>query len=295
MKILILGATGTIGHQLAEEIAQGAAHVQLRLTSRRTEGVVRLKRDFPDAEICKTDLLDLTSLKSAVTGTDKIMVVNPDLIDETRACSNLAEAVGLAGDVTHVLRLLTYPPGLTPADIKPDARDIPIGFNQGISARQALDASDMPLTYVNVISSFMTNLLWSAELIRTRQKFVMPCPQAQTWIHPADIAQVCARILVDNPASHIGNTYELSGVELISYDDIADMLTSELGISIEYSDDEALLREMFGEDYDLSMKYFECERDYYAAVQATNAVEQFTGRQPYSMRKWISDNAGRFR
>ena len=78
MKILILGATGTIGHQLAEEIAQGAAHVQLRLTSRRTEGVVRLKRNFPDAEICKTDLLDLTSLKSAVTGTDKIMVVNPD-------------------------------------------------------------------------------------------------------------------------------------------------------------------------------------------------------------------------
>ena len=295
MKILILGATGTIGHQLAGEIVQGAAHVQLRLTSRRTEGVVRLKRDFPDAEICKTDLLDLASLKSAVTGTDKIMVVNPDLIDETRACSNLAGAVGLAGGVTHVLRLLTYPPGLTPADIKPDARDIPIGFNQGINARQALDASDIPLTYVNVISSFMTNLLWSAGLVRTRQKFVMPCPQVQTWIHPADIAHVCAGILVDNPASHIGKTYELSGVELISYDDIAAMLTSELGISIEYSDDEALLREMFGEDYDLSMKYFECERDYYANVQATNVVEQFSGRQPYPMRKWIRDNAGRFR
>ncbi len=295
MKILILGATGTIGHQLAEEIVQGVPQIQLRLTSRRNDGVTQLEREFPDAEICKTDFLDPASLEPAIRGVDKIMVVNPDAIDENRACTNLVEAIGTAGGVTHVLRLLTYPPGLTPADIKPEARAIPIGFNQGIAAREMLDSSDIPLTYVNVISSFMTNLLWSAELIRTRQKFVMPCPQVQTWIHPADIAHVCAGILVDNPASHIGKTYELSGVELISYDDIAAMLTRELGISIEYSDDEALLREMFGEDYDLSMKYFECERDYYAAVRATNAVEQFTGRQPYSMRKWIRDNAGRFR
>lgn len=295
MKILILGATGTIGHQLAEEIAQGAPQIQLRLTSRRNEGVTQLGREFHDVEICKTDLLDLTSLKSAVTGTDKIMVVNPDLIDEARACSNLVEAVGLTGGVKHILRLLTCPPGLTRADISPEVRDIPIGFNQGIAARAVLDASDMPLTYVNVISSFMTNLLWSAELIRTRQKFVMPCPQTQTWLHPVDIAQVCARILADDPYRHTGNTYKLSGVELISYDDIADMLTRELDTSIEYSDDDALLKEMFGDEYELSTNYFAFERDYYANVQATDAVERFLGRQPYPMRKWIRDNAGRFR
>ena len=194
-----------------------------------------------------------------------------------------------------MLRLLTYPPDLTPADIKPEARAIPIGFNQGIAAREVLDSSDIPLTYVNVVSSFMTNLLWSAELIRSRRKFVMPCPQTQTWIHPVDIAQVCARILADDPCLHTGNTYELSGVELISYDDIAGMLTRELGISIEYSDDEALLKEMFGHEYELSTNYFEFERDYYANVQATDVVERFLGRQPYPMRKWIRDNAGRFR
>ena len=295
MKILILGATGTIGHHLAEELVSVAPQIQLRLTSRRDEGVARLKREFPNAEICKTDFLDLTSLKSAIEGINKIMVVNPDLIDEKRACSNLVEAVGLAGGVTHVLRLLTYPPGLTAADIKPEARAIPIGFNQGITARQALDASDIPVTYVNVISSFMTNLLWSADLIRAKQRFVMPCPQTQTWIHPADIAKVCARILADDPCLHTGNTYELSGVELISYDDIADMLTHELGVSIEHSDDEALLKEMFGDEYELSTNYFEFERDYYANVQATDIIERFLGRQPYPMRKWMHKNADRFR
>ena len=295
MKILILGATGTIAHQLAEEIALGAPQVQLRLTSRRSDGVRQLEREFPGAEVCRTDYLDQASLESAIRGVNKIMVINPDLIDENKACSNLVEAIGRAGGVVHVLRLLTYPPGLTPADIAPAARAIPIGFNQGISARQVLDASDMPLTYVNVLSSFMTNLLWSADLVRTRQKFVMPCPQAQTWLHPTDIAQVCARILADDPVLHSGRTYELSGVELISYDDIAGMLTRELAVSIEYSDDEALLRELFGEDYGLSMKYFEFERDYYANVRANDIVEQFLGRQPYSMRKWIRDNAGRFR
>ena len=295
MKILILGATGTVGHQLAEEIAQGAPQIQLRLTSRRDDGVTQLEQEFPDAEICKTDYLDPASLESAIRGVTKIMVVNPDSIDENRACANLVEAIGLAGGVTHVLRLLTYPPGLTPADIKPEARAIPIGFNQGITARQALDSSDIPLTYVNVVSSFMTNLLWSADLIRTRQKFVMPCPQTQTWLDPADIAQVCARILMDDPDLHSGKTYVLSGVELISYDDIADMLTRELGISIEYSDDEALLKEMFGHEYELSTNYFEFERDYYANVQATDVVERFLGRQPYPMRQWIHENAGRFR
>ena len=295
MKILILGATGTIAHQLAEEIALGAPQVQLRLTSRRTDGVRQLEREFPGAEVCRTDYLDQASLESAIRGVNKIMVINPDLIDENKACSNLVEATGRAGGVAHVLRLLTYPPNLKPADIAPAARAIPIGFNQGISARQVLDASDIPLTYVNVLSSFMTNLLWSADLVRTRHKFVMPCPQAQTWLHPSDIAQVCARILADDPVLHSGRTYELSGVELISYDDIADMLTRELAVSIEYSDDEALLRELFGEDYGLSMKYFEFERDYYANVRANDVVEQFLGRQPYSMRKWIRENAGRFR
>lgn len=295
MKILIFGATGTIGHQLAEEIAQRAPQIQLRLTSRRNEGVEQLEREFPDAEICKTDFLDRASLEAAIRGVNKIMVVNPDAIDENRACSNLVEAIGAAGGVAHVLRLLTYPPGLTKADIKPEARAIPIGFNQGIAAREVLDSSDMPLTYVNVISSFMTNLLWSAELIRARRKFVMPCPQTQTWLHPVDIAQVCAGILVDDPCLHTGNTYELSGVEMISYDDIADMLTKELGISIEHSDDEALLKEMFGDEYELSTNYFEIERDYYADVQATDIVERFSGRQPYPMRQWIHENAGRFR
>lgn len=295
MKILILGATGTIGHQLAEEIARGTPQIQLRLTSRRDDGVTQLEREFPDAEIRKTDFLDPASLESAIRGVDKIMVINPDGIDENRACIILVEAIGRVGGVTHVLRLLTYPPGLTKADIKPEARAIPIGFNQGIAAREVLDSSDMPLTYVNVISSFMTNLLWSAGLIRSRRKFVMPCPQRQAWLHPVDIAQVCARILADDPGLHTGNTYELSGVELISYDDIADMLTNELDISVEYSDDEALLKEMFGDEYELSTNYFEIERDYYADVRVTDMVERFLGRQPYPMRQWIHENAGRFR
>ena len=295
MKILILGATGTIAHRLAEEIALLAPQVQLRLTSSRSDGVRQLEREFPAAEVCRTDYLDQVSLESALRGVNKIMVINPDLIDENKACSNLVEATGRAGGVVHVLRLLTYPPKLMPAHITPDARAIPIGFNQGITARQVLDASDMPLTYVNVLSSFMTNLLWSAELVSTKRKFVMPCPQTQTWLHPADIAQVCARILVDDPVLHSGQTYELSGVELLSYDDIAGMLTDELGISIEYSDNEALLRELFGEGYGLYMKYFEYERDYYANVRANDTIEQFLGRQPYCMRKWMRENTGRFR
>ena len=101
--------------------------------------------------------------------------------------------------------------------------------------------------------------------------------------------------MAEEPGQHIGKSYELSGVELISYEDIADMLTHVLGIPIEHSDDEALLREMFGVDYTLSTKFFEFEKDYYANVQATDTVEQFLGRQPYSMRKWIRENTGKFR
>ena len=111
MKILILGATGTIGRQLAEEIAQSAPQIQLRLTSRRNEGVKQLEREFPDAEICKTDFLDPVSLEAAIRGVDKIMVINPDSIDENRACTSLVGAIGPAGGVNACATAVDLSPG----------------------------------------------------------------------------------------------------------------------------------------------------------------------------------------
>ena len=295
MRILILGATGTINNLVAHEIVSMNPDTELRLTSTRAEGAAQLQREFPHAEVCLANYDDHASLINALSAIDKVMVVNPDMIDEAKASSALVTAINAVGGIEQVVRLVTHPPGLELGDLKPEEQGIPIGFIQVLIARRVLDASTLPLTYINVISAFMTNLSWSAEVIRDEKKFVMPVPQVQTWIHPADVATFCAKIILDKSDKHIGSTYQLSGSETWSFVEIAEMLMKQLGTRITYSDDKESINQVLGDDSEIFVKYFEIEKQYYSHVHPESSIEALLGRVPYSMQDWIRENDQQFR
>ena len=292
--ILILGATGTIANLAAHELLSAGPDLRLRLTSHRTAGVAELERAFPDQEVLQVNYEDIDSLVRALSGSDKALVIYPDFIDEKQCCDALATAVSAAGGLEHLVRLLTYPPGLDFDDLSPAEREIPIGFVQGLLARRALTARGLPITLVNILSVFMSNLLWSAETIREENELVLPVLQDLTWIHPANVAALCARILMQGPVGQLDKTYDVIGVETLSQIDVARLLARNLGRPIRYSDDSKLVHKVFGDDAGLFLKYFEFERARYADVSGYQPIDALLDGPPRTMQDWISENITRF-
>jgi uncharacterized protein YbjT (DUF2867 family) len=293
MKISVVGATGTIGTELADTIS-GTQGVELRLITSRPESVAGLQAMYPKAEVIVADLLLVESLTDAFKASDRVMLVTPDLVDETQACLNIAAAIKLVGGVDRLVKLVTFPPGMTRDDVKPEDREFAIGYNQGLIALDVLQAQGLPVVYLNVVSTFVSNILWCARQISEQGKFVMPSPQTSTWIHPRDVAESCAALLLDKAPIDPGTVFHVSGDEMLSFDDIADTLSSVLGSPVSHSDSSELLEEMFGDNCDLFVRYFESEERYYAGVQPTDTLHQLTGRQPRSLAQWVSENRSSF-
>jgi uncharacterized protein YbjT (DUF2867 family) len=293
MKISVVGATGTIGTELADTLS-GTQGVELCLTTSRPESVAGLEAAYPTAEVVVADLFSEESLTDVVKASDRVMLITPDLSNETQACLNISAAIEMAGGLERLVKLVTFPPGMTRDNVRPEDRGFDIGYNQGLIALDVLQRQALPVVYLNVVSTFMSNVLWCARQISEQGKFVMPSPQASTWIHPRDVAESGAALLLDKAPIAPGIVFHVSGGEMLSFDDIADTLSKELGFPVSHSDHKELLKQMFGDNCDLFVRYFESEERYYAGVQPTDTLHQLTGRQPRSLAQWVSENRSSF-
>jgi NAD(P)H dehydrogenase (quinone) len=293
MKISVVGATGTIGTELADTLSKTQG-IELRLTTSRPESVADLEAEHPTAEVIVADIFSVESLTEVIKASDRVMLITPDLSDENQACLNISAAAESAGGLERLVKLVTFPPGMARDDVRPEDRGFAIGYNQGLIAMDVLQRQALPVVYLNVISTFMSNILWCARQISEQSRFVMPSPQVSTWIHPRDVAESCAALLLDKAPIDPGAVFHVSGGEMLSFDDIADTLSKVLGFPVSYSDSNELLEEMFGEDSDLFVRYFESEERYYAGVLPTDTFRQLTGRQPRSLAQWISENRSFF-
>ena len=289
MKILVIGASGTIGTQLAD-ILKDVQGIEMRLATSRPDAVGELEQSYRPAEAVYADLHSVESLTNAIRGVDRVMLITPDLIDEAEVCANVVEAIQVVGCVERLVKLLTFPPGMRPADVRPEDRDMRIGYNQGLVAREVLQRHDLPVVYVNIVSTFMSNILWSARQISEQGKFVMPCPQVSTWVHPRDVAESCAALLLDKEPIAAGTVYDVSGEERLSFDDIALALSEELGFPVAHSSSDGLLHEMFGQDCDLFVRFFESEERYYAEVGTTYTYRRLTGQDSRTLSQWVAEN-----
>lgn len=81
---------------------------------------------------------------------------------------------------------------------------------------------------------YMQNLLRAAEAVRTKGLISAPMGESKIpLVDTRDVGEVAAMILRD-PAAHVGKEYALTGPEAVSYDDVAEALTSVAGRPVKY-------------------------------------------------------------
>ena len=280
--ILVLGATGTTGGEVARQLV--AAGHRPRLLVRNP---ARAREFEGRAEIVAGDLERPDSLRAALQGVRHLYLVSTGV----RLAEVEARAVDAAREagVEHVVKLSVM-----------GADEPAIDFARWHAASERhLMASGLQWTMLRP-GSFMANSLAWAETIRTQGAFYQPTGEGR-WaaIDPVDIGAVAVRALTE--PGHAGRAYPLTGPESLPAAGYAEVLARVLGRPVRFVDvpPEAARESMLGSG--MPPAYVDALLDLLAAMKAghtdavAGTVPELLGRPAGTFDEWARRNAAAFR
>jgi len=199
VKVLVTGATGTVGGELVRVLAQGGTGVRA-LTRRQPEA-----GKFPaGVEIVLGDLSDPPSVRKALEGADKLFLLNGNVADElTQALT----AYGLAkrAGIRHVTYLSVYR-----ADQFPEVPH----FGGKAVVEQVIRQGGVPFTILRP-GYFMQNDSRLKPLLTGPGIYPVPiADEGMAVVDVRDIAQAAAVSLIEG--GHEGTTYDLVSSEMLT-------------------------------------------------------------------------------
>ncbi len=219
--ILITGATGNVGRELVKLMARREAPIRVLVRDRsRAESIA-----YPGVGIVEGDLSKPETLESALTGIHKVFLLCPSGKNMVELEAALIAAADKAPDVEHVVKLSALGA----------AADSPARFLRAhAEAERILAQTDLPFTILRP-NHFMQNFLNYRQPIIHRGEFYAPMGDGRiSIVDTRDIAAVAAEVLTHN--GHQGKTYIITGPESLTFAEMAERLSFEVGKPIAYVD-----------------------------------------------------------
>jgi uncharacterized protein YbjT (DUF2867 family) len=282
--ILLTGVTGKIGGETAKQlVAKGAS---LRALVRDEAKAADLKA--AGVELIVGDISDADTVRKAMDGVEKAFLLLPNG-EQQLAWEKQFTDLAVAAGVRHLVKMSSM-------EAVADA-ETPIPQAHWAS-EEYIRASGLDWTIVKP-NFFMQNLLASAGSIKAQRKFFLPMGEGTTGMADAgDIGAVCAEVLTGD--GHAGQSYEITGPEVVSFYDVADRFSEVLGEKVEYV---AIPMEQFREKMtgilvpwhlnavcELFREIAEIGLDH-----TTSTFKELIGREPISVRQFIEENAAAFK
>ncbi|EYD76875.1 hypothetical protein Rumeso_01525 [Rubellimicrobium mesophilum DSM 19309] len=276
-RILVLGATGTVGAPLvAELVARGE---RVRAASRRATEV-------PGAEAVRFDHFDPSTHEAAFEGVDRAYVLMPsghlNVVETLGPIMDLAARKGVKVVFQSVFGV---------------EADDSIPYRQ---VELRLERSGVPFVILRP-NWFMDNFhTYWGESIRRQGVVAVPAAEGRTsFIDARDIALAAAAALTSDRFD--GRAFNLTGPEALSHHEAAAVLSAALGRTVTYRpvDDETFVGIMtqagVPEDYArfLAAIYYPVREGWASAV--TGAVAELTGQEPRDLRAYARDHAAKLK
>lgn len=216
--IVLTGATGTVGSQVAEQLSKSGA--KFRVVARNPE---KAKKD-PNIEVVKGAFDDKASLEAAFKGATKAFFLTNSVPESVQWNTNLVEAAKNAG-VKHAVRL----------SVQGSNKGSPVKLAQWhAQADEQLKNAGFTWTILQP-TYFMQNFLGSAATIKKDGALYGAAKEGKiAAIHAHDIAAVAVKALTED--THAGKTYLLTGNEPLSHAEFAARLGKHLGKTVKYVD-----------------------------------------------------------
>jgi uncharacterized protein YbjT (DUF2867 family) len=228
--ILVTGAAGDIGaigrHLTAMLLAKG--HKVRALVRREDERAEALR--VLGAEVVQGDLTDLTSMHRAIEGSARIyfgMSVSAAYLEATVNLAAVARHHGVEAFV-NISQMTVSQMSITETTDSPQHK-------LHWLAEQALAWSGLPVVTVRptvFLESFFLRL--AAAGVRDNDELALPLGDSRTSpVSSVDVARAVS-VILDDPASHIGHVYNLTGFESADLNRYARVFSEVLGRTIRY-------------------------------------------------------------
>jgi len=285
--ILVTGSTGVIGAAVVRElVGLGAAVRALTRDPGRAEATLG-----PSVEFAVGSYDDEEILRSAMEGIDRVFVLCPIHPDLARWEANVV-AAARAGQVSHVVKLSTA--GVEWVGQGPPVPNLWALHRQ---SEERIEKSGVPFTHLRP-DACMQNVLMFADPIATG---VYPAPTGggrRAWVDVRDVAASAAVVLTER--GYEGRSYELTGPEALSDDDIAAKISAGTGREVKHVDPPVEVARKNMVERGMPARVADMISEVMVAIAAgrsgkvTSGVTEVTGQPPRSFDAFVTEFRSRF-
>ena len=282
--ILVTGATGRVGYQLMEALADARADVtaMVRVDARAADlpgtpgHVVASFDDPPAAEVLR--------------GFDRVFLLSPANEEQVELETVFIDALVAAGHRPHVVKLA--------ADGFADPGCEVRFMRSHREVARHLDATGLPATYI-AAACYMEDLLEAADTIAKDGTIAAPAGHGRVgFVAASDVAAVAAAVLTGS--GHEGATYVVTGPEALRYADVAARFSAVFGREVDFEDqpparalDGMLAAGLDRWQADGMLELFEWIREG-GADTVTDTVREVTGEEPQPLADWLEESRASF-
>ena len=299
--VLVTGATGTVGSEVAKQLAATPypGH-KIRVAIHSKNGRTDQFRQFEDKEAFEIIDLDYNKLEMVAYALDKVdnlFLQTLPIPEATNICSNLMKEAKKKG-IKNIVKLSAM--GADASD--PKSRILQLHGKE----EKIIEESGIPYTFLRP-SAFMQNFVTQfGHTLRNQNAFYVPAGDAKmSFVDTRDIGAIAAKMLTHNnngnQSPYENKVYDVTGQEALSYGQVADIFSNRVGKKISYLDitEEDARRGMkqigMGDWFiDTMIELFRIIRGGYGS-ETTTAIENITGRKPTSFAHFAKDYAKVFR
>jgi uncharacterized protein YbjT (DUF2867 family) len=279
MKILVTGATGTVGGHVARQLAGRGDQVAALVRD-------RARADLPDGvEVLQGDLTEASDVRTALRGVDRVFLNMAD--------DNGAVFAKVAGDVGvgHVVLLSSFTA----------VTELPSGDANIIAARhkageRALTDAGVPSTFLRAAGFAYNIVMWA---VRAADG-VVRAPNVDVElpiVDPVDIAAAAVAVLT-SVSPHPG-AYSITGPVAVSVREQVAILSDVLGrdLTVEEISEVEAAKVTFPEGTPdvVTTSVLQTMGPWAAVLPPSGDVQALTGRAPRDFRAWALDHAAAFR
>jgi len=218
--ILITGATGKTGSATAKSLGEkGETFRALIRNEEKKEGLVSLGGEVVIGSIENTEVVN-----QSMQGVKTVLVLLPNSESQLALEKQLVDSAKQAG-VERIVKMSSI-------EATPDATS-PIP-KLHLESEEYIKQSGLAWTMIKP-NFYMQNLLASAGTIKEQGKIFLPMGEGKTgMIDTTDVGKVLAKVLSED--GHESMNHEITGPEILSFYEVAEIFSQALGKQVDYVD-----------------------------------------------------------